>query len=222
MRKIKLSPEPSGRSEAELEIHKTELLDEGTRVKYRVSGAMRSPNNPDRTVPISLVKRQNEFLSETFTDKWKMLKKLGFPVANTLRLDPNGEYIYMTDLTADGSEIFGKNKYQKLSDGVELARIPKKFLEASSEAGMENIRSQVNECLRLANENHILLSYDDCFELVVHPDGSAKVMTLDLKGIRKDNYGHDHIVIEAFNRMAADKFFACLSRIRQYLLAHNP
>ncbi|MCD8485049.1 hypothetical protein LRY65_01605 [Candidatus Woesebacteria bacterium] len=128
--------------------------------------------------------------AEDFAKNWKLFREAGLPVPPTLRVierEKNGEIekVYVTDLTQDGSDFYGKAKFGKIFQesirrhDVELSELDDIFLRVY-EKHKNDIRLQAEDIARKATESGVLLPWDDQFDLLVHRDGTYEVYILDL------------------------------------------
>ncbi len=147
----------------------------GTEPKNFVTGAFGSYN-------ISLIERLHE--PELYERNWKAFKEAGLPVPPMLRKTPEGR-LFVTDVKADGSEVYGKAFKILLETGQEGYRprpeIDKLFLKLMrSHKERRKIEKSALECVNIATSRELILPSDGPFELVVHPNGTWDVMLLDL------------------------------------------
>lgn len=157
----------------------------GVEKKFRIEGEI---SRGEKTKAVSLVERDFGERNKDYLGKWKKLKEVGLPVVSTMRLTDQNK-IVMTDLKADGSELYGKGivfeialaKYANKTPR-ESSNIDKIFLEImDNEEEVELIKEKTNEYAKIATENGISLAVDDPFELVVHPNGEWDLVCLDLE-----------------------------------------
>lgn len=128
--------------------------------------------------------------AEAYIAHWKAFKHVGLPVVNTARLTNEGTLL-LTDVKADGSETYGKGLRRVLEGTLkEIDQEPR--INASIDSVFLGIMGQqwelvikkVDELVTLATKNGIILPKDfDAFELLVHPDGSWQLITLDLRAV---------------------------------------
>lgn len=201
----------------------------GTEEKHEIKADLHSDSGKVREV--KLIERADNVGADklTYSEKWKMFKDAGLPVVPTLRKTEKGT-VLMTDLRADGSEIFGKALAYKLSEKAvfpeELsAEVPysliNRFLEILEGRELEELKNKIKEYVAQASENKILLPIDDPFELIIHPDGSWDLVIVDLKhGTRARDQERDQI--EELNTRYANFFLKNLSEIaRAYKSLEN-
>lgn len=221
--KINLNPISGKRPVEVTSISRKELNDTGEETKYRhelvLNGrtrnkSMRMIERPDATFLHSSIK---------VSEKWRVFKEAGLPVVPTIRKTKEGK-LFVTDLTVDGSEIYGKNVRAKLQyvlefpDDVdskeflsEIRRI-KVFLQILQGEEFEKLIAQVQKYQDLANEKNIGLPTDDAFELILHPDGSWELITLDLMSADVENPDKN---FERHNKRAVDLFMQDLQEIKE-------
>ena len=76
------------------------LEDVGAETKYILKGTV------GKDSLISLIQR-DAYYGQQIEKNWEAMKKIGLPVVPTLRKLPTGELL-VTDMKADGSQIYGK------------------------------------------------------------------------------------------------------------------
>lgn len=132
---------------------------------------------------ISLVKRP---FDENYIDTWTAFRAAGMPVVPTLRRNAENSLL-VTDVKADGSEVYGKALNLIVTQQVDEQRtrarpeIDKIFTDLTHPRSFPDIQNEAWRLLHRANDNALRLPYDDVFELVVHPDGTWDLITLDLR-----------------------------------------
>lgn len=112
-------------------------------------------------------------------------KKAGLPVVHTFRKTTEGKVV-MTDVTADGSRIYGKavSIHHIGSDGEKRSPDPMDavFLEfMNNKEVVAAIKTEAERIAMVASENGIVLAWDDPFELIIHPDKTWNLLCLDLE-----------------------------------------
>jgi hypothetical protein len=133
-----------------------------------------SPVNRPQTEMVFVQKNTYQITADETLEIWHKLKDAGLPVVPTMR-KVNGHSVLMTNLTVDGSYLFGK--YAAFSDTAWTPKdMTKKFKKIKSIEIMRKVWDLAGTC----NENDIELAYDDAFEVLVRPDGSWKLVILDL------------------------------------------
>lgn len=198
-----------------------EKVRQGEETKYRHELVL---SKGKRNRKLKMIERENQkIFKRTYADKWKMFKKAGFPVVPTLRETEDGR-LFLTDVTGDGSELYGKALVLDLED---LSANPSGFKSQEVLAKMKNIesflkiltgrefykiKSKVEKYRKLANEKHLCLPADDPFELILHPDGTWNLIMLDLNAVlsqQSDDF------IKLSNDLATTRFIADLINIEQ-------
>lgn len=173
--------------------------------------------------PISLIERP---MDEFYIEHWKAFKEVGFPVVPMLRQSENNTLL-VTDVKADGSEVYGKGLRIMVSEHRKQRTRPRpdvdrRFLALmSSESFKETLSERLRNYAVTATRNNMGLATDDPFELVVRPDGKWKIMMLDLRYARISGieYPSDHtkLPIDDTNKRAVKKFEEDLSRLAVFL-----
>lgn len=171
--KMKAVPVSGGKI-TEIEVTKTTPF---------TSGGIEPKNLVEGTVgghAMSLVERV-KFASE-YLYNWRAFKAAGLPVVPTVRINEQTGTLLVTDIKADGSEIYGKAMAYNLDEELFRRRIEvdARFLHLmQNELG--DIERRVKEYVALADAHSLGLPFDDPFELVVHPSGSWNLLILDLQ-----------------------------------------
>lgn len=162
---------------------------------------------------------------------WKIFRDLGLPVVPTLR-KTSRETLLMTDVTADGSRVYGKGFYGLLN-GENKGIITKNFthnpemdnlfLKITNPIRFHLIKKKIEQYLKIAKDNFLIFPSDDPLEIVVHPDGSWDLMMLDLylgkaaTEDEKNKYSPEEID-KANRRILEYYFFPVIEWIRSELL----
>jgi len=117
---------------------------------------------------------------------WLACSVAGVPVVPELFVS-DIDTLLVTDVKADGSEVYGKGAAQALKDyrpDVTGDRANKGsdalFMEITKPENIETVLERVRFYSALATNAGIELPVDDPFELLVRPDGSWDLITLDL------------------------------------------
>lgn len=124
--------------------------------------------------------------SDIFVRNWHAYRAAGIPTVPTLRTSDNRGTLLVTDVKADGSEVYGKGMVQALSGRHDLSRhrantqIDPLFLEITADENWQAIADKANEYTERAIDAGIVLAYDDAFEMIVHPDGTWDLIALDI------------------------------------------
>lgn len=170
---ITANPE-SGRNPVRIEISEVSKIPEGAETKHLLEGTVGRRR-------IFLVERE---FDQSYINNWHIFRKAGLPVVPTLRVSSR-KTLLITDIKADGSEIYGKSLLTSLHDIHEIRSRPRLdvdriFLRLTQPGNFQTVDRKVKEYLDIANSEQIRLPFDDPFEFVVHPDGSWELMILDL------------------------------------------
>lgn len=152
------------------------LREKGKWSSERKSALIVSPMaRPETEMPF--VKKITSISSDETLDTWHKLKKVGLPVVPTMR--KVHEYtVLMTNLTADGSQLFGK--YLAYTDNPQVS---KEMIKKFKKIKPIEIKRKVWEMTEICNQNNIELAFDDAFEVLVCPDGSWRLVILDLSAV---------------------------------------
>ena len=200
----------SGKNNVWFEGSQAEVLNGGKDDKQKLEGFVGRKT-------VKLVERDDiQENGQKYSENWKKCKDAGLPVVPTLRKTKDGK-VLMTDLTADGSRLYGKsvsielNWYGRLSYGEPMFD----FLTIIPYDEFEKIISKTVEYTEIASKKGILLPDDDPFELVVHPDGKWNLVILDLERLYITTA--DTELFDA-NMVAASRFIGDLKEIRDNLL----
>lgn len=200
----------SGKNNVWYEGQTRDVVFEGTDIKQNLLGTVGH-------VHVLLVERDNRQRNGLYySEQWKIAKEAGLPVVPTLRKAKNGK-VLMTDLTADGSEIFGKAMEFKLNGELDpnfYPRLSVKFLKVM-ENDQEGIVKKVKDYVDLASTKGIILPVDDPFELILHPDGTWDLVIIDLERLGKAD--PDENLLEE-NEKNAGSFIQDLKKIHSKLL----
>lgn len=172
----------TGRSIQATTVNRERLPDDSNERMERI--CLKIPGKrPDRVRIVKMiVKRINNLtisdeeermpFADIWISKWKTLKAAGIPVVPTIRRVSDTE-VAMTDLSADGSGVYGK------ADITE-ERIRRNTDRKLMEIDLNKVIEKTQEIATRANQSGILLAMDDALVLVVHPDGNWEVMALDI------------------------------------------
>jgi hypothetical protein len=205
---------PVGKSKPhQVKLLETIPLPKGTRAKERWRLEL---SKREKTRAISLVKIKVEIpamyrgelsSADYVADLWTTLKQIGIPVVPTLVVLSDNE-VAMTDLTADGSGLYGKDNW-----GNNFS--PQKTDAIFHDIDLEEVKKQALTFARLAANNHIGLSPDHSFDLLVHPDGSWQPLARDIKNTQLVGSSPDQDFIFQQNSERVDRFVAHLERTKR-------
>lgn len=142
---------------------------------------------------------------------WQAFKSAGLPVVKHMWRSGD-HHIFMKNLKHDGSEIFGKG-YAYLTwhrDPAPLSEMERKFIKVMEE-DESKIKSSLNDMVKNADANGLILPWDDPFELLLHPDGTWDIVVLDLtKAELKGDTSK--------NKRYVEKFFLLLKSLKEALV----
>lgn len=211
----------SGRSKPlKVEIVSKQEIDSGSQLnkekwKANVVGTGIAGNEIKRE--ISLVRRivdypedyrnPGETSAQYFVRIWQTMKNAGLNVLPSVSASGDDE-ILETDLTADGSQIYGKDSR---IDG----RVDKKIDPLFLNLDLTKVEEAAKILSQKAYGGNIQLSADHSMDLVVHPDGSWIVMARDIKNTRIYQVGNSTIARE--NDGAVERFMNHLVRTKEQL-----
>jgi hypothetical protein len=170
----------------ELTIHKTETIHMGVEEKQIVHGEVNGE-------PTTLMERRPRTTNPDKLEEqlqhdaglWKACKEAGLTVAPNAYVSDRGTML-VTDVKADGSEVYGKRMGEVLNGynpEADRSRPHKEidgwFMQLTSPENLPAIKERARRQSALATANGIELPFDEAYELIVHPDGSWDVITLD-------------------------------------------
>lgn len=122
----------------------------------------------------------------TYIKNYTALREAGVPVVPEV-LTTDNDRLLVTDVKADGSEVYGRGMAWALSwcsDDSERSRphrdVDPHFLRLTSPEKLPDIEKQASVYAANAAEHDIVLAADDPFELKVGPDGRWDLIALDL------------------------------------------
>lgn len=125
----------------------------------------------DRDVFIEI--GSDEVPADKYMEFRQRLVDAGIPTVPSIRKISSNE-VAMTDLTADGSGLYGKNRdYQLIDEPVATD----KFFRSLD---FTEVFREVREIIDKADKASIVIPQDDPFELLVHPDGTWNLIILDV------------------------------------------
>ncbi len=147
---------------------------------------------------------------ENYLKIWEKLKEVKIPtIPNVYKISDTE--VVMTDLTANGSGVYDKDFRCKCASGYDAIKsIDKKFLEID----LNDIREKTERIAETANNNNIALPEDGAFNLIVHPNGSWKIIVLDIGETQVGDVNPEYN-IETLNQQQIDVFMDCLEFIRK-------
>lgn len=209
---------PVGKAKTyQVKLLETTPLQKGTRLKERWRLGL---SKGEKTRKISLVKSKveipsmyrGELSSADYVAKiWTSLKQAGIPVVPTFVVLSDNE-VAMTDLTADGSGLYGKDSWGNYFTPHETDAIFR-------DIDLEEVRGQALTFARRAADHHIGLSQDHSFDLLVRPDGSWQPLARDIKNTQLLDSFPDQDFIFQQNAEAVERFITHLERTKKNIHA---
>lgn len=149
-----------------------------------------------------------EHATDYFAD-WNNFTKAGVHTVPLMKIYDE-HTILMSDMTADGSVFYGKNMvyacFERFKNG-KITDMDRKFLNIDP----NDILKEAQRNVEAANKAHLFLPYDDPFDVLVHPDGTWEVVTIDLTRSTSCPY------ILRNNRQCLDKLNMYITWMRQGL-----
>lgn len=135
--------------------------------------------------PISMVKRSLGFglPADKYILLWRRLKKFGIATIPTVRKLSDHE-VLVTDLTADGSKLYGKEEKKDALYGTWGA--VEEVDDILTRISLSDIATRASSLVEQANIAGFLLARDDPFKIMVRPDGSWDVGVFDFSMARLD------------------------------------
>ncbi len=176
---------------------------------------------------ISLLERTYD---RGYIDAWIGFRAAGMPVVPTLRTNAETSLL-VTDVKANGGEAYGKALQLITSGALDEQRtrprqqIDEIFMDLTGINNFPAIEEEAQRLLDRANASNLRLPYDDPFELVVNPNGTWKLMTLDLRFAKvQDAVRGNPILLEEAKRLNAlhvDDFLMALRSLHEYFSKQN-
>jgi len=145
--------------------------------------------------------------AKRYYERWRYLMSIGIPTVSSMRVVDELR-IAMGDETSDGSDFFGKSKKESVAMELKfgkrrmLTEIERQYVGINPEEIREKLRSLQERCWAKG----IRLPYDDEFDLIVHPDGSWRVLVLDLSALTKRANEPESVLDEQMSVMMGDVF----------------
>lgn len=196
-------------------IRKNKFNHGGGKDKYKVDGNIII--DEETKLPIQLVQRNFGVNTERIFKTWEYCHYNNGPVIPIMAKADNGD-VLMPDLEADGSTLYGRgvNAYMEGGHG-ELRRFEPRdnvFLEImKKKENVIEIEKLVDRNIKWFTDHDVRIAMDDPFELIVHPDGSFEVISLDLEQTLltpTDNEKDKEVIMES-NLNSKDSFMRNLS-----------
>jgi len=179
---ITLLPDQNNATERVLEvINREDVFLGGEKRKFKIQ----TEEDRDGLEPQIYYFIQRDFGTETdeIIQIYYAYKQAKLPVVETFRRSNDG-MVVMTDITADGSKVYGKATSQSMNHGKprEPSPLDSVFLELIADGSVvKDMHDQALKLAAIAGDHGILLAYDDPFELIIHPDKTWSLVCLDLE-----------------------------------------
>ncbi len=167
---------------------------------------------------ISLIRRTIEYPQEYrnagetsaqyFVRIWQTMKNAGITVLPNVSA-AGEEEVLETDLTADGSQIYGKDSRRE-------DRFDEKIDPLFLNIDLVKVEEAAKDLSKKANTSNIQLSADHPLDLIVHPDGTWIVMARDVKNTTLNPLSQNIMINE--NEGAVERFVNHLTRTKERLL----
>lgn len=128
---------------------------------------------------------------EIYLRVWKEAKEVGLPVVPTARVNLDDNTLLITDLKADGGEIYGKSlrvlygefRYFDSEAWEDYRRNRENddaFLTLMEPDNFLKVKERIHFYVQLANKHQFILPTEGPFELLIQPDGRWRIIMLDL------------------------------------------
>jgi hypothetical protein len=160
--------------------------------------------------------RSGDSHAERYYKRWLFLKKIGIPTLSSMRVVDENR-VAMGDMTADGSQFFGKAELINLDlqyyGGVTrpLTDMENKFLALDD----EKVKREIGRMIEIAWDRKMVLPEDEEeFTILVHPDGTWQTLVIDLSWLGNIDWEvgkHDYISHEK------EKLFSRLDKMKRTL-----
>ena len=213
----------SGRNEISLTVkQRIPFKEGGLEDKHRIEATITLPDS-DKSKNVSLIERGWMGAGDDYINKWKQFNSVGLPVVSTIRRTDKGT-ILLTDVKADGSEVFGGSLRSTLKNIHNLRSsnpLDQRFLEIINDGNIEQIQSQVADFVERATKAFIALPSDGAFELIVHPNGTWNLITLDLRRAEINQNKSSYESLKEKNQLYADNFLLSLKKLGEMLGIHG-
>lgn len=170
--------------------------------------------------------------ADFYMDIWQKMKHAGLPVVTTVR-KVSSETVIMTDLTADGSVIYGKHQAStvRFNESIDMQnKIARDHGWVKTQEKIESIDNRLmhvdqdrveqlaTEIMDTATQAGFTLPFDDPMVLVVGSDLTTRIYILDLSSTKMND---SPLAIKTDNYMSVQKFLHQISQIRKYLLGET-
>lgn len=179
----------------------------------------------ERSAKADVIERRES--NENYIKAWRRCHEAGIRVPSEV-LVSDEDTLFVTDVKADGSEVYGKGMARALGSynpDQERHRphpeIDAHFMHLTAPENIHAIEAEARRVSALAIQANMELACDDPFELVIHPDGSWELMSLDLNETicyePEEVYGVIAVRLGRNNREAPGFFMEQIAKIRHSL-----
>lgn len=128
-----------------------------------------------RRVEYAPLYRGNKTSSQHYMDLWESLKDANIPTLDEVASISENE-VAETDITADGSKIYGKDTHNN-------DIVPSPIDAIFKNIDLDIVLKEARRIALLAADQQIMLSQDHCLDLVIRPNGEWIVMARDIKHV---------------------------------------
>lgn len=191
----------------------------GTEPKFIIDSRMKLQDTDVlKKLPIPMIEKYfpHRTLKERYVKIWQRFNQAGIPVIPSMY--HAGKSIFMPDLRVYGWELYGKSKWQALSDG-QLQSSPSHdllFLSVMRDH-WRDVVEKAKGYSKIATNNKLGLPGDgEAFITAIHESGNWKIFTLDLTGALLYQFG-DHKTISEHNDNHTFHFIEICSKLEQGL-----
>ena len=149
----------------------------GAYTKHVMVGELGSPRRK-----VNLVKK-DVFYAVEYYRKWRLLKKIGIPTVESMRVAEDERHVLMTDYSALKAQSYGRERYENWDDLHKPEYLKEEINTLDSifaKIPINAVTTEIRRIEALASKNGILFPEDDPLDVFVFPDGSWTVMILDL------------------------------------------
>lgn len=197
-----ISTNPFTNKELEVSVKDITEVDSGAENKSRLTGELRRGDKA-KEVKLYLKSTVPFNTADSYIVKWQEMKAAGLPVVPTLRKASDSS-VLMTDLTHDGSELYGKSRnwYPSAHNS--------KLKDVFDSLDLKKIEDAAKKIAEQASKNGIGLPDDDPMELLIHPDGSWEIIILDLT----ETVSEPSNKINRINRLGVHNFLKFIHALR--------
>lgn len=215
----------------EIHVLRRQRIEDGGESKERIKGVVKTSKQEKF---VYLIRRNfddnfpsntswNKLISQQTQERWHRYQDAKLPTYNTIRVVQDGSLL-VTDETADGSRLYGNPDFLRvLREGGKLRNkkdsiLDSIFISLISSEEIKAIKEKTDRTVELASHNKIGLPLHDPFELIVHPNGSWDVKTID---VAESQYKEDVYRTQLFNDGCTNYFITYLEKTRDELINYQ-